>query len=224
MKSKYRHLLAYSAIASFLLSSLAGCSTPPPITASGNAPEEPVEVVVELPKKPDEGKYYLENDGRKLFVGDAVEQAFVVYPRPDRSFAIDNVPETLAGPYEAKGWETTRRSFGVITMRQKVAVALLIDDRATDVDVQNALTELITKHGDASNIVEAGNNRYWFWDSPDSRLMLCASVDEQKRMNLALALGNPRVMTVLRMNSILAQEDVKTAQQLLIQSSQSEKH
>lgn len=224
MKLKFRHLLAYSAIASFLLANLAGCSAPPTITASGNTPEDPVELIVELPKSPEEGKYYLENEGKKLYVGDAVEQAFAVYPRPDRSFAVDNVPESLSGPYEAKGWETTRRSFGIITTKNKVAVALLIDDRATDVDVQNALTELITKHGEASNIVEAGNNRYWFWDSPDCRLMLCTSVDEQKRMNLALALGNPRIMTVLRMNSILAQEDVKTAQQLLIQNSQSEKH
>lgn len=219
-----RRLLVFSAIAFLAWTSLAGCgpSGPSAGAASGAVPgassqAEPggTPLVIDLPENPKLQPLYLGDAQQQLHVGDRADAFQDVFPKPPRSFPIDALPPSLTGEFEVRGWETQRQSVAAILTKGRIALVLRIDDRTKEEDIQALREELERRFGPAEQVLGRGASRYWFWDDDQNRLMLSASQDKQNHTTLALALGDSRLMTALRMAPTLAEEDLVEAERLM---------
>lgn len=226
MKSK--RLQALSGTASLLFLSLAavlllsGCSASGSITASqtpNGGPAQPEAeqalspAAIVFPKEaPHLTLRMLEAD---IQLGLNLEDAKKLLPRPGRSFPIQEIPEGLDGQFDVTGWEQGPLSIGMISAKGRVALFLEIQERADQDSALERVAEISDRHGLPSAAVTQGGTRYWFWEAPGERIMVCLTPSGEGRFSLSSALGNPILMTTLRMSPQFAQEDAVEAEKLL---------
>lgn len=156
-------------------------------------------------------------NGVPVTVGANIEELLRIAPRPVRSFPLTDLPSGLSRDFEVKGWETRQGSVGFITTENRLALMLEVFDQVDEDFVSQRVQTSIDLHGTPIDVVRSGEVRYWFWSEPGSRIMLCATPDHLGRLTFASALGNPALMTVLRMNPELAKTDAQRGEELLEQ-------
>lgn len=144
-----------------------------------------------------------------------LEEAKKLLPRPGRSFPIQEIPEGLDGQFDVTGWEQGPLSIGMISAKGRVALFLEIQERADQDSALERVAEISERHGLPSTTVTQGPTRYWFWEAPSERIMVCLTPSGGGRFSLSSALGNPVLMTALRMSPQLALEDAAEAEKLL---------
>lgn len=148
-------------------------------------------------------------------IGLNLEEAKKLLPRPGRSFPIQEIPEGLDGQFDVTGWEQGPLSIGMISAKGRVALFLEIQERADQDSALERVAEISDRHGLPAAAVAQGTTRYWFWEAPGERIMVCLTPSGGGRFSLSSALGNPVLMTALRMSPQLAQEDAVEAEKLL---------
>lgn len=156
----------------------------------------------------------LEMDQVEVQVGITLDQARKLFPRPGRSFPIQDLPPGLDPQFEVTGWEQGPRSIGMISARGRVALFLEIEERADEELALEQVSQISQANGLPSKMIHKGQVRYWFWESPGERLMVCLSPDTSGRMALSTALGHPSLMTTLKMNPELAEKDAAESERL----------
>lgn len=182
------------------------------------APAEVPAVVVEpaeLQFSESAANLTFETDGQTVVVGDAMDKVALLFPKPARAFPIADLPEGFSSQFDMRGWEMAATSIGFIGARGRLALILEILDRADEDMIQNRVARAAEASGPFSETVTVGSIRYWFWETQGARKMICASPDEGGRLSLTTALGHPKLMTALRMNRELAEQDAVAAQKLL---------
>lgn len=226
MKSK--RLQALSGTASLLSLSLAGllllagCSSPAGPAAAKPGEETQVQAPAEQLLSPasilfskDEPHLTLRMLEAEVRLGLDLEEAKKLLPRPGRSFPIQEIPEGLDGQFDVTGWEQGPQSIGMISAKGRVALFLEIQEKADQDSALERVAEISGRHGLPSQTVSQGTTRYWFWEAPSERIMVCLTPSVGGRFSLSCALGNPILMTALRMSPQLAQEDAVEAEKLL---------
>lgn len=202
-----------------LLVILVGCSpAPQPQAAAGEtpAPTTPETLLepADLTFAGSEPVLKVEIDQVEVQVGLPLDQAKKLFPRPGRSFPIQDLPPGLDPQFEVTGWEQGPRSIGMISARGRVALFLEIEERADEALALEQVSQISQTNGPPSKVIHKGQVRYWFWDSPGERLMVCFSPDTVGRMALSTALGHPSLMTTLKMNPELAERDAEESERL----------
>lgn len=203
-----------------LLAIAGGCgSIPPAVMAEGDAPaltteEEKLLEPADLTFAGSEPTLKLEIDQVEVQVGITLDQAKRLFPRPGRSFPIQDLPPGLDSQFEVTGWEQGPRSIGMISARGRVALFLEIEERADEELALEQVSQISQANGLPSKVIHNGQVRYWFWDSPGERLMVCLSPDTVGRLALSTALGHPSLMTALKMNPELATKDAEESEKL----------
>ncbi len=216
MKSKYRLPQASSAIV--WLASAASCALLSGCGPMLNGEEAvPSEQAMELPESSFSGNLFLIGGQTRVHVGDPTSLAQEAFPKPKRSFAITSVPAGFDEKYQVYGWENPTRSFGVLTQKGRIALALDIREHATDALIAEEVKKAMTAYGQPSATYSSGKVQYWFWDDSQVRLMLCAAPDDKGRIALSQALGYAPLMDEFRMSPSAAAEDRVTAERLLSQ-------
>ncbi len=156
----------------------------------------------------------LEIDQVEVQVGITLDQAKKLFPRPGRSFPIQDLPPGLDSQFEVTGWEQGPRSIGMISARGRVALFLEIEERADEALALEQVSQITSINGKPSRTIHIGQVRYWFWDSPGERIMVCLSPDTLGRLALSTALGHPSLMSALKMNPELAAKDAEESERL----------
>jgi hypothetical protein len=201
----------------------AGCSGQ--LSAAPGSPE-PLEGQAEDEFTPQQMAFRTSPTERGLFemwhgvpvtVGANIEELLRVAPRPVRSFPLTDLPSGLSRDFDVRGWETRQGSVGFITTENRLALMLEVFDPVDEEFISQRVQTAIDLHGIPSHTIRTREVRYWFWSESGSRIMLCATPDHLGRLTLASALGNPALMTVLRMNPELAKADAQRGEELLEQ-------
>lgn len=204
-----------------LIAFAGGCSsaTPPPASPAASqaalpTAEEPLLEPADLTFAGSDPVLKLEIDQVEVQVGITLDQAKKLFPRPGRSFPIQDLPPGLDPQFEVTGWEQGPRSIGMISSRGRVALFLEIEERADEELALEQVSQISQANGMPSKVIHKGQVRYWFWESPGERLMVCLSPDTAGRLALSTGLGHPSLMTALKMNPELAEKDAAESERL----------
>lgn len=215
MKSKLPQVSSATAwfLSAASLLALAGCG---PLLNGEDI--EPDEGVVTLPESFSAGNLYLVGEeGTRIHIGDPTSLAQQAFPKPKKSFAITTVPNGLEEKLQVYGWENISRSFGVLTQKGRIALALDVMEKAPEQAIQTKVEAAMKEFGEPVAIYAAGKVQYWFWESDQVRMMYCAAPDERGRVAFSMAIGYPPLMDHFRMSPGAASEDRVTAERLLSQ-------
>lgn len=195
-----------------LAAGLFGCADdaiPKNIGASG--PEKP-SLQVSVQWSPDNNAPYLLNGDRILRIHATEDQAFEVFARPKNGFDFFEESPITGDEYVAKGWQSGIESFGVLSLRNKVVLAMYTLDYTS----ADQLSEKVRQYQEAFSTIEPSvlpgdKASYWFWEVGRVRLMICASQDTKRKQQLVIALGDTDVMDALRMSPDSARLDLVEA-------------
>ncbi|RYG87831.1 hypothetical protein EON77_01550 [bacterium] len=176
---------------------LAGCGATPNGAVTGEAkPRRSVE-----PKLDASTPLTIERLRRRLKIGDDAALAQEIFPKPPRAYVFNDLPERLAGDFDARGWESKEEGFGAILYSGRVAMAMrqfyAIDSARYD--------ELLQTVADANRRVKrqtiAGDNvEFTFWEFEPQILMVLRRGVRQGTYDMTVALGDASVMDALDMS------------------------
>lgn len=171
-----------------------------------------------VPTTPDvlqNSEMYIFSAGGRIHYGDDVDLALNEggFKRPDKSASVNRVPAGLGTTYQCYGWETATRSFGVLTRKGKVVLALDTYEQA-DQKALDDLREAYIKMLGAPATVDGKQVHYDFWNKGEVRLMLCSTVNDLGSLSFSAALGNADLMSYFRMDPASAAADQTEADQL----------
>ncbi len=154
--------------------------------------------------------------GDEIRVGDTAESALRVFREEKNPYLINEMPAGWKDPaYTCQGWDNGTIGFAAILYDEKVAQALYHEDRADE----NRLQEILADYERAISVpqsppVVGSRVRYWFWEQAPHRLMICATQVPEEGLSIAIALGDARIMDIVRMNPLAADRDRQTAEKL----------
>lgn len=224
---KLKLLQARKSTASFLWLSclvcalaLAGCGSGPQNQASaptGPSAEAPAETLLNpasLVFPSTDAALSLKIQDSEVKLGLSVEDAKKLFPRPGRSFPIQDLPSGLDSQFDVSGWEQGPLSVGMISAKGRVALFLEIQEKADEAAALERVSEVTNQHGIPSATITEGQVRYWFWEATGERIMICLSPDGSGRSALSCALGHPVLMSALRMSPPMAAEDAAAAEKI----------
>jgi len=215
-------LLANKSIA-FLISAsflLAGCSDSGPATPhNGMAPTENSEGEVELPKVqiaslevPNTEDLGIVHNGERLRLGDLREIGLEVFPVPKRAQIFREELPVLNDSMKAEAWEDGLRSFGMITQKGRVVLAVYTEDRVAENRINDVVADHERAFGTAAVTVPGSNVNYRFWSKASTRVMICDTTDFKNRRSVTIAVGHFELMDVLRMSAKAAENDHNAAE------------
>lgn len=203
-----------------LLVALAGCGDPasvaPIATDTAPATTTPPETVA----SPDFNRLTtlaLVSGDRTLKVGDSTDQAESFFERPRRSFLLRELPEAFGPGYRARGWESDRQGFGIVSYRDRVAAAMLTVEGVDETVVQETL-QTHRRNDDPNNpdrrtfTQESRVARYWFWEEANQRVMVCAAKTYRGDFTVTVAVGDIAALDALRMSPEEARNDANRAE------------
>lgn len=185
------------------------------------APKPVFEAKTTAPLQPffgPETRIALLNSSSELYVGAPADKAMDHFGRPRRAYEFRDLPEGFTKDYRSMGWENDLEGFGIITYRDRVAVAVR-EWSATDAEtVDEAVATYSRRYGPTDpEVVEGKSGRYWFWEIERHRMMICAVPGLNNRFHLVLAIGERNSMDYLRMSADRAREDIVRADRALNQ-------
>lgn len=181
---------------------LAGCGASPSGT---NAGEIRTQRSIE-PKLDAVTPLVIERLRRPLKVGDDAALAQEIFPKPPRAYVFNDLPELLAGDFDARGWESKKEGFGAILYSGRIALAMwqFYSINSADYD------DLLQRVQDANRRVKwskiTGDNvEFTFWEFEPQILMVLRREVRQGAFDMTIALGDASVMKALDMTPAKAQ-------------------
>lgn len=161
-------------------------------------------------------------NGDELRVGDSIDNALRVFGEEKNSFKVAEMPSGWKDrDYTCQGWDTGSLGFAAIVNDEKVALGLYHEDRVSEARLQEILADYDKMISLSPRAVTGSRVRYWFWEDGAHRLMICAVQIPSEGLNISIALGDGKLMDILRMNPTLADRDRQSAEQLFQDSLQS---
>lgn len=181
----------------------------------GNGAASPVpELAVEVgapAQRPDlafRSRLALLDNGRRLGVGDSVQEALEFLPAPRKAYAFRELPPGFEEPYRAEGWETDAEGFGVISLEGKVVLTLRTRENASNSLIEDTVrTYTRDNRSLPPERVTGKTAEYWFFERESHRLMIASVKDLEGKRSLTIALGDVSVMDALRMSPAKALQD-----------------
>lgn len=154
--------------------------------------------------------------GDEVRVGDPIESALRVFREEKNSYLVNEMPAGWKDPaYTCQGWDNGTIGFSAFVYDDKIVMGLYHEDRADE----NRLQEIWADYQRAIPVTETSKItgsrvRYWFWEQGGHRLMICATQIPQEGLSITIALGDTRIMDILRMNPLMADRDRQAAEKL----------
>ena len=165
----------------------------------------------------------INEQGTKLSVGDEIERAQDLFPKPSAGKGFTDLPPTLdSQTFSAWGWQARQgEAFGAIFDKRARRIALAM--RTLPDQGQIALEDMVSRYrneigGTPSTElgVGAGPIRYWFWTrSTTHRLMICAVTNKKGGYHVTVAMGDSQLMDAIGANPDKAAEDLARATNVL---------
>lgn len=177
-------------------------------------PAAPTELEVQVPGTPSSDALALLYGTAIVHVGDNSELAFQQFPRPKGAVeSSDEPPVKIVGAKTAV-WDKDQESFAVLSLDERVLVAVHTKPLATSVQV---LLDRYTKKFGQPEFVSRGQVEYRFWDTPElgQTLMLCWAPNASNTTLVTAAVGLTPVMREFRMDPSSAEADAMRASNLL---------
>lgn len=193
---------------SLVVGSLVGCGNGPQVAQESPAPRPAPEL--EYPGDFQDSRLALFNDGAMLKVGDSALRINEVFPKPPRSFVLNDRPPQLPRAYATRGWQTNEEAVATILVEDHIAMIVRTREGVELADVEQAIREYERLFGEPTRIVK-DDYRFAFWSDGGASLMIGNAVDLNGRMSLTYALGHPELMKSLNMTVADAQSQVQVA-------------
>ncbi|MBX3097297.1 MAG: hypothetical protein KF812_10580 [Fimbriimonadaceae bacterium] len=206
---------AKSVIAWSLFSSLAlvGCSAPPPpVTSTPSVTPSGASIELEYPGDFHETSLGLLNENAELRVGDDAINFTEVFPRPPRSFEVNDRPPKLSSTFQTRGWQTNLVAVAAVLVEDHVAATVITDEGVELARVEEEIDAYESRYGPATKIVN-GDYRFAFWSDEGASLMIGNAVELNGKMSMTRAIGHPRLMLFMNMTLADAQSQVRLAQE-----------
>lgn len=198
-----------------LVLAIAGCDvTRLAIPASENRPKT-TSNEVRLSAADLGSRLALRVDDTEIRVGNLAQDVFQgSFARPPRAVQWHELPPTLDESFGSDGWETPDRSLSLVSKDGSVVMAIYTTQTNAAADFDEA-----TKHYEyalpTQPLVRKDNNsEYRFWTDGAVTLMLCWFQDG-KASTFSQVIGLSRLMRDLRMDPDSAEQDARTALDLI---------
>lgn len=215
--------MSRAAIGALALSLLCGCaqSSSSPSATPETTATQPAPGTFPVPKWDMSDRLGLLADDNSLVqVGDSAEIFRSHFPRSAslaRSLGGDDIPMdilqdthwSVAG-YE---YENASRGAGAILYDNRVAVAMRQLESVQEQEVQQEVAKYKAQFS-TPRTVFSSRVRYWFWEVPPVRLMVCAFKTDQGTYNLTTAIGDDDVATKLGISPDVAETNKDTVEHL----------
>jgi hypothetical protein len=151
-----------------------------------------------------------------IWVGDSWTDAESAMPEPKGASEFADLPARFQKPYQGRGWEATDRGFGVIMFEDRIAVAMIQNERASQDDYASMTKWYEQQLPKATtDTVVTGDLRYRFWEQDGQRAMVLAESRPDGNLYLSTAMGDHRVMDALGMTAEAARHDGKVVLRIL---------
>jgi hypothetical protein len=187
---------------------LVGCGNSPQVAEESPAPRPAAEL--EYPGDFQESRLALYNDDAKLNVGDSALSMNEVFPKPPRSYMLNDRPPRLPMVYATRGWQTNEEAVSAILVEDHIAAFVRTREGVELSDVEEAIAEYERLFGEPTRIVN-GDYRFAFWSDSGAALMIGNAIDLNGRMSMTYALGHPELLKSLNMTVADAQSQVQVA-------------
>lgn len=217
MKLKWKPRPAPSAIASWLLISLvaglgAGCSAPEPVSVAKSTQPE---LDLEYPGDFSDTRLALVPEGGRLAVGDSISNFRAYLPKPRRAYDSSDVPPGFGKTFVSRGWTDTAVSASVISLEDRIVLAMTTEEGVEDNAVQTAIDRYSGYFGYPDETIGQGKFRYAFWRDGGSVLMIGNAFEPEGSQSLSIVVGHPKAMTALSMTPGAVRRSFETANQRL---------
>lgn len=154
-------------------------------------------------------------NGEELRIGDSIDSALRVFREEKNAYKIAEMPPGWKDPaYTCQGWDNGTLGFGAILYDDKMCMGLYHEYKAD----QERLDEIVDTY-ERMNMetpvrVTGSRVRYWFWENEGHRMMICAVQSPKDGMNIAISLGDIKIMDIMGMSPEHAEKDRAAAEKL----------
>lgn len=180
-------------------SEVASSQVEPPKAEVKKAPE---------PKFTKQSELGLINGWKVLNVGEKEKVAEDFFERPDRASALRDLPPGLEGSYRSQGWQSANEGFGLLLYDNRVALSMRYFEHADNDLLADLLKRYQRRFPKLAPLQQnARKVRYWFLESGEYRLMLCAVETPSGDLTVTASVGDSRVMEYLGMDPKSALRD-----------------
>jgi hypothetical protein len=156
------------------------------------------------------------NGRRLLQVGDPARGSEGFFEAPERSRELRDVPPGFEAKYRSRGWETASEGFGVLIYGDSIALAMRYYEHVQDEFFDELLDRYMRWFPKLAPVSSAARvARYWFVQSGNDRLMICAARTPAGELTATIVVGHVAVMDALRMSPQSAGVDTLRAEKLL---------
>lgn len=192
-----------------------GCKSPSPADSSAVEGSAAVMTVGDPPPMKDP-RLYLLSEGKKIQLGESVDEALRVFEPPKSAFELGQLPPNFQPPYQAIGWETAQQGFGAIGFNTKLVLIMWQIERG-DLAQYAKILQLYQDQFPAIQPLEISNRivRYNFYEVGEESLMILAVPNKGGTYHITVALGLKPTMAAIgadpdQARKIIADEKIKT--------------
>lgn len=154
-------------------------------------------------------------NGEELRVGDSIDTALRIFREEKNAYKIAEMPPGWKDPaYSCQGWDNGTMGFGAILYDDKMCMGLYHEYKAD----QARLDEIVSTYermfaGEPTRVI-GSRVQYWFWENEGHRMMICAVQSPKDGLNIAISLGDERIMEIMGMSPQNAEKDRVAAEKL----------
>jgi hypothetical protein len=192
-----------------------GCKSATPGSTTGIEGSAPPVTVGDPPPLKDP-QLYLLSEGKKIQLGESLDDALRVFEPPKSAFELGQLPPNFQPPYRAIGWETAQQGFGAIGFNTKLVLIMWQIERG-DLAQYAKILQLYQDQFPAIQPVEISNRivRYNFYEVGEESLMILAVPNKGGTFHITVALGLNPTMAAIGANpeqarKIISDEKIKT--------------
>jgi len=192
-----------------------GCKSATPGSTTGIEGSAPSVTVGDPPPLKDP-QLYLLSEGKKIQLGESLDDALRVFEPPKSAFELGQLPPNFQPPYRAIGWETAQQGFGAIGFNTKLVLIMWQIERG-DLAQYAKILQLYQDQFPAIQPVEISNRivRYNFYELGEESLMILAVPNKGGTYHITVALGLKPTMAAIGANpeqarKIISDEKIKT--------------
>lgn len=207
LQAMFRRLLFLTLI----VAAVTGCEPEEdPKATTIERPKISIPKLSEPPPPRKSGKLVLLAEGENVLrLGDTMDMVEKIFPTPQGAVPFKGLPPGFGDGYEARGYETSRESFGGIFHDNGLILAM---ERRENVDpeiVGETVDRYERQFGPAKDKVTSKKIQYWFWEEADRRIMVCSTPDERypTTCDLNISFGDVVMMDAFRMGVTHANND-----------------
>jgi hypothetical protein len=130
--------------------------------------------------------------GRKaLHLGDSIEKAMMVFPRPSRGLPNEELPAGFPESYKVRGWETPSEGFGVIVFADQIELMMRQFASISDEESKSVLRE-VQEINERATLLHTVLEKYELWTSDDGsdRLVISRTPLGKEKYQMTITIGH----------------------------------